>query len=191
MSVTFDFSQKTIAVTGAASGIGRATAQLLASSGARLSLADVQKEALEELVAELDKTGEGRVTSHIVDVSKAEQVNSWIRETVEKHGKLDGAANLAGVIGKDISINGIEAIGDDDWAFIIGINLQGVMHCIRAEIQSMNPNGSIVNASSIAGVTGMAKNGSYVAAKHGVVGLTRTAAKEVGDRGIRVNCVAP
>ena len=191
MSVAFDFRQRTIAITGAASGIGRATAHLLASSGATLSLADVQRKALDDLKAELDKPGEGRVETYVVDVSKADQVNSWIQQTVERYGKLDGAANLAGVIGKDIQVNGVEALSDDDWAFIIGINLSGVMHCMRAEIQDMKPNGSIVNAASIAGVMGMAKNGSYTAAKHGVVGLTRTAAKEVGDRGIRVNCVAP
>ena len=191
MSVSFDFRHKTIAITGAASGIGLATAQLLASSGATLSLADVQEQPLKNLVAELDPENSGRITYSIADVSKTDQISTWISETVSKHGKLDGAANLAGVIGKDIQVNGVEALSDDDWAFIIGINLSGVMHCMRAEIQAMKPNGSIVNAASIAGVMGMAKNGSYTAAKHGVVGLTRTAAKEVGERGIRVNCVAP
>ena len=79
----------------------------------------------------------------------------------------------------------------DEWDFVMDINLKGVMHCMRAEIRAMADNGSIVNASSIAGVMGFQNNAAYCASKHGVVGLTRAAAKEVGEQNIRVNCIAP
>jgi NAD(P)-dependent dehydrogenase (short-subunit alcohol dehydrogenase family) len=79
----------------------------------------------------------------------------------------------------------------DEWDFVMDINLKGVMHCMRAEIQAMADNGSIVNASSISGVMGFQNNAAYCASKHGVVGLTRAAAKEVGQQNIRVNCIAP
>lgn len=79
----------------------------------------------------------------------------------------------------------------DEWDFIMDINLKGLMHCLRAELQVMADNGSIVNASSIAGVQGMGRNAAYAASKHGVIGLSRSAAKEVGEQSIRVNCIAP
>jgi len=88
-------------------------------------------------------------------------------------------------------VDRVEEMKDEEWQFTIDVNLNGVMHCMRSELQNMNNKGSIINASSIAGVAGFPKNAAYTAAKHGVIGLSRSAAKEVGDREIRVNCISP
>jgi NAD(P)-dependent dehydrogenase (short-subunit alcohol dehydrogenase family) len=181
---------KVIVLTGAASGIGLETSRLLASKGAKLSLADVQEKPLKELEAELQQSGV-QVISFVVDVSKRDQVEHWIAATVEKFGKLDGAANLAGVIGRQNNIAGIEDIDDEDWNFIFGVNTYGLMNCMRAQIPHFNDGGAIVNAASILGLKGAKKSAAYVASKHAVVGLTRSAAKELGDRNIRVNCFCP
>lgn len=190
MATLFDFKGKVIAITGGAQGIGLATAQLLSPAGAKLSLADVNEEALTKVVADLTAAG-GQVIGVKVDVRDSAQVDSWIAQTVEKFGKLDGAVNLAGIIPKNINIDDVETLNNEDWQITIDINLTGVMYSMRAEIGNMNEKGSIVNASSIAGIAGFPKNAAYTAAKHAVIGLTRTAAKEVGDRGIRVNAISP
>lgn len=190
MTTTFDFKDKVIAITGGASGIGLATAQLLATAGAKLSLADVNQDALDKTVAELIAAG-GQVMGVKVDVRDSEQVDSWISQTVAAYGKLDGAVNLAGIIPKNINIDDVETLNNKDWQITIDINLTGVMYSMRAEIGQMNEKGSIVNAASLAGIAGFPKNAAYTAAKHAVIGLSRTAAKEVGDRGIRVNAIAP
>lgn len=191
MSISFDFSGKVIALTGAASGIGLETAKLLAASGAKLSIADVREGPLHAAASELEKGGKGEVLATVLNVTDASQVKNWIQETVKKFGKLDGAANLAGVIPAGMGKERVEEVTDKDRDFVIGVNLTGVKNCMRDEIGNMNEGGSIVNAASIAGLQGFSKNSAYVASKHGVVGLTRSAAKEVGDRAIRVNCIAP
>lgn len=196
MSVKFDFTDKVYAVTGAASGMGLETARLLVSSGAKVSLADVNAQALADAVAQLSKDGGGpgepaQILSTVVDVRVSSQVREWIQLTVDKFGKLDGAANMAGVTGKGLLTTGVQDLEDDDWDFVVGVNMAGVMYCMREELRHMNDYGSVVNISSIAGITGYANNSPYVASKHGVVGLTRAAAKEVGDRWIRVNAIAP
>ncbi|PGH20378.1 hypothetical protein AJ80_03646 [Polytolypa hystricis UAMH7299] len=198
MATDYNFQGKVIALTGGASGIGLATSILLAAAGAKLSIADVQeaqlKIASKEIEAAAAKSGKGgQLLTSIVDVRKADQVNAWIKETVETFGaKLDGAANLAGVVPKNIGKDRIEDITDDEeFKFIMDVNLNGVMYCMRAQIRNMNQEGSIVNAASVAGIIGFTKNSAYTASKHAVIGLSRTAAKEVGDRGIRVNCLCP
>ena len=181
---------RVIVITGAASGMGLETARLFAKKGAKLSLADVQEKPLKDLEAELQQSG-AQVIAQVVDVSNRQDVEDWIKTTVEKFGKLDGAANLAGVIGKQSNIVGIEELEDADWDFIFGVNVIGLRNCLRAQVPQMNEGGSIVNAASILGLIGATKNLAYCASKHAVVGMTRAAAKELGPKKIRVNCFCP
>lgn len=181
---------KVIVITGAASGMGLETARLFASKGAKLSLADIQAEALKALETELVETG-AQILTMVVDVSKRAQVENWIKTTVDTFGKLDGCANLAGVIGKQSNVVPIEDVDDDDWDFIYGVNVIGIRNCLRAQVPHMNAGGSIVNASSILGLMGAANNLAYASSKHAVVGMTRVAAKELGPKKIRCNCFCP
>lgn len=177
---------KVIALTGAASGIGLATARLLASRGAILSVADVNQAGLEEAVQTFENSSKHLTT--VVDVRESSQINNWIENTAQKLGKLDGAANIAGVgpRGKTVA----DAL-DEDWDFIMNINGRGVFYCMRAELNNMKDGGSIVNVSSVAGIRGIANTSIYVASKHAVAGMTKSAARENGHRHIRINAIAP
>jgi|TARA_R110002003_G_scaffold206_25_gene15914 NAD(P)-dependent dehydrogenase (short-subunit alcohol dehydrogenase family) len=190
-SATSTMSGKVVAITGGASGIGLATAFLLASRGATLSLADVSESGLDAASKEIKSKHDVEVLTFPLDVRNTQQVDAWIQDTIVQFGKLDGAANIAGVIPKSIGLGGIAQLEEDDWNFVIGINLTGVMHCMRAQMRVISDGGSIVNAASIAGLTGRPNNAAYAASKHGVIGLTKSAAKEVGGRGVRVNSFAP
>lgn len=182
---------RVVAVTGGASGIGLATAFLLASRGATLSLADVSEAGLEAASQAIKSKHDVEVLTFPLDVRNTQQVDTWIQETIVRFGKLDGSANIAGVIPKNIGLGGIADMEEDDWDFVIGVNLTGVMHCMRAQMRVISDGGSIVNAASIAGLQGRPNNAAYTASKHGVIGLTKSAAKEVGQRGVRVNSFAP
>ncbi|KAF2648446.1 3-oxoacyl-reductase [Lophiostoma macrostomum CBS 122681] len=182
---------KVIAVTGAGGGMGLATCKMLAARGAKVSMADVQEKTLYAARDEITSSG-GEAFATIVDVSDENAVNAWISTTVEKYGRLDGAANLAGVLPKTFHTGTVQGQATEDWNFVLAVNLTGMMYCMRAQLQNMNDNGSVVNASSVAGLIGFANCAAYGASKFGVVGLTRCAAKEVGPtKGIRVNCIAP
>ncbi|KAH8595640.1 short-chain dehydrogenase [Bisporella sp. PMI_857] len=181
---------KIIGVTGGASGIGLATAKLLSSRGATVSIADADPTALLSAEAYFNTLSVPFSVSK-VDVSVRSEVEGWVDGIVEKYGRLDGAANCAGIIGKHHGVRPIAELEDDEWHKIIAVNLTGMMYSLRAELNKIADFGSIVNISSIQGVMGFAGSASYVASKHGVIGLTRAAAKEVGDREIRVNAVAP
>jgi len=186
------FQGKVIAITGGASGIGLALAYYLAARGATLSIADVRQGPLDTAVAEIKEAfPHAKLHSQVVDVTKPDQVSFWIKAVVKEFGSLYGAANLAGVIGKGIGIKRITDLDDDEWNFIMGVNCTGVFNCLREELKVVEKGGSIVSAASIAGLIGFDKNASYVASKHAVVGLTRSAAKEVGEREVRVNCICP
>ncbi|KAH7152991.1 hypothetical protein EDB81DRAFT_649241 [Dactylonectria macrodidyma] len=178
---------KVYAITGGASGIGLATAKALSQRDAVVCIADVDPTAMES-AASYFTDQKAAFTVTLVDVSQRDQVESWLDSIVTKYGRLDGAANVAGVIGKHHGVRPVVELEDDEWHKIIAVNLTGTMYCLRAELQRVVNGGSIVNVASI---HGFAKHGAYDASKHGVVGLTRAAAKENGQREIRVNAVAP
>lgn len=197
---------KVIAITGGASGIGLATAKLIATRGATVAIGDLDPIALEAAEAHFKPLGNSFSVTK-VDVSKRKEVESWIDGIVEKFGRLDGAANAAGIIGKHHGVRTVAELDDDEWDKIIAVNLTGLMYSLRAELNKISDHGSIVNITSIQGVMGQFPpfplfkisnkllgfpgSGAYVASKHGVIGLTRSASKEVGNRAIRVNAVAP
>ncbi|XEV01499.1 hypothetical protein FSHL1_006786 [Fusarium sambucinum] len=185
-------NNKVIAITGGASGMGRATATLLASLGARVSLADANASLLKEVEAELVAAyGVENIYAKLVDVRDRVTVEAWIKETVDKFGKLDGAANLAGVSGRQQNVASVAEVDDDDWDFVMDVNVKGVLNSIRAQIPMLNDGASVVVAASTVGLMALPNNAAYVTSKHAVVGLTRTAARELGSRSIRVNAIAP
>lgn len=126
-----------------------------------------------------------------VDVTSAAAVNEWIQSTIKHFGRLDCAANIAGI--HLIRPIPIRASTDDEWTQVLDINATGVFFCLRAQLNQMQGGGSssIVNVASIAGHVGLAGSSAYCASKHAVIGLTKAAAREEGDGGIRVNCIAP
>ncbi|KAJ5329230.1 short chain dehydrogenase/reductase family oxidoreductase [Penicillium brevicompactum] len=203
---------KVIAITGAASGIGLATARLLAQQGALLSLADINKARLGEVAAELHQKFFSHLTSSddavkpilttALDVRSPQACQEWVQRTVDHFGQpLSGAANLAGVFGNSIGreVGAVRNLTDSETEFVLDVNCQGTFNCLRAELAHMKigtiprgrNGGSIVNAASIGGLMGVVYNGPYVASKHAVVGWTRTAAKEEGKHAIRINAIAP
>ncbi|OQU95817.1 hypothetical protein CLAIMM_01984 [Cladophialophora immunda] len=186
-----DLKGKTFIITGANSGQGRATALLLASQGANLGLLDIVKP--DNVVTEVENL-KAKALAFKVDVTVYSQVEEAVKATADHFGGIDGAANLAGTIGtqgwKGTGYS-LDVIEDPDWDFMLGVNLNGVKNSIKAEFRHIKDNGSIVNASSIAGQIGSATNAPYGAAKWGVIGLSKSAAQQGGPRGIRVNAVAP
>lgn len=184
------FEGKVIAITGAASGIGLDTARLLAQRGAIVSLADVVEAPLRQVTDSINTIG-GTAICSVVDISRRDEVERWIADTVTTYGRLDGAVNLAGVQPKQVGRAKMQDIDDDDFDHVINVNVKGTLNCLRAQLRSMKRGASIVNASSIFGLRGMKNNTAYVASKHAVVGLTRAAAIENADNGIRINAIAP
>lgn len=181
---------KVIALTGAASGIGLATAQLLASRGAVLSLADINANQLESAAKSIKEAG-GTAVYTVVDVRKLSDVRVFIEKTIKEFGRLDAAANLAGVIGKHALSKNLRDETDDEWDLMMDVNAKGVFNCMREELKVIKSGGSIVNAASVFAMVGSVKSSLYCASKHAVAGLIRAAAKEEGPNGIRINGVAP
>lgn len=144
---------KVYAVTGAASGIGLATAKKISESGGILSISDVDVKGLEAAEAYFTEKGV-QFLAQKVDVSNKADVESWIQATVDKFGRLDGAANVAGYIGKDHGLKSVAQLDDQEWTRIMDINLTGTMYCMRAELNRISDGGSIVNVSSIHGTKG-------------------------------------
>ncbi len=149
---------KVFAVTGGASGIGLATAKMLAERGAIVCIADVNLQAIEDaklyFQAQYQELCAERFAFNKVDVSKRDDVDGWISDIVALFGRLDGAANVAGVIGKNHAAGTLADLEDDEWDRLMNINLKGCMYSLRAELRSIEDRGSIVNVASIHGTNG-------------------------------------
>lgn len=185
----YDFKNKVAIVTGGASGIGKAIALELASSGARVLVADLDASGAEDVASQISKAG-GTARAMQVNVSDAVEVELMVETAKSTFGALHLAVNNAGIGGP------AAATGDyplDGWHNVINVNLNGVFYGLRYEIPAIiaSGGGAIVNMASILGTVGFASAPAYVAAKHGVVGLTKVAAMEYAKHGVRINSVGP
>lgn len=203
------FHNRVFAIAGGGSGIGFETVKQLLVLGARVSIADYR--LAENLATDLGGKDDNLMMIQI-DVTSAKQVEGWIRDTVGRWGRLDGAANLAGTVPKDHNMGSILTTEDDDWARVLAVNIDGTKNCVREQVKYIgkgylkefqgeqiqvgkgNPKaegGSIVNTGSTLSLVGSAGTGAYTASKHAVLGLTRCVAKEIGPQGTRINCLCP
>ncbi len=187
--MTENFNNKAAVVTGAGSGIGRASAIAFAKKGAKVMVSDINTEGGEETVKIIEGFG-GVAQFFKCDVSKSDQVQALMNEVVSAFGRLDFAVNNAGISMQP----GLTAdIDEEEWDRVISINLKSVWLCMKYEIPKMleQGGGAIINMSSLAGIRGRGNTVAYSASKHAIIGITKTAALEYAKKGIRVNAVCP
>jgi 3-oxoacyl-[acyl-carrier protein] reductase len=184
MSIIFDFTGRTVIVTGGARGIGRALSQFFQSSGATVGIADVDAASLAEVTTELS----GTIPLQI-DVSDPASVAAGVNDVVERTGRLDVVVNNAGILRDRV----VWKLTDDDWHAVLGVHLTGTFNMTRAAIPTMREQGygRIVNVTSYTGLHGNVGQANYAAAKAGIIGFSRTTAKELARFGITVNAISP
>ena len=180
---------KVAVITGSARGIGRAIAEEYASNGAKVIISDIMQDKAEETANEIREKFHIDTLAVKTDVSKYEDVEILINQTIEKFGKIDIIVNNAGITRDNL----IMRMSEQEWNMVIDINLKGVFNCTKAVSRPMMKQryGKIINITSVVGEMGNPGQINYSASKAGVIGMTKTTAKELGSRGIRVNAIAP
>ncbi len=187
--IKFDYTGKVALVTGGAAGIGREIALRFAASNAQLVISDINEELGQELVDEIKSKGQ-KAKFIKCNVAIYDDIKSLIGFISEEYGRLDFACNNAGVEGQNSML---DECSEQNWDYVMNVNLKGLWFAIKEQVPLMRKSGggSIVNLSSVAGLVGFPSLGAYVSSKHGVIGLSKTAALEFAQNGVRVNCICP